>query len=86
MICKIFRIPIKYGGHSHTWELSYPEVVQFVHLVPDGGTDRPHDVVRGVLQPEQEDDDEDREGGEAPAATELILLRDAREEWRTEYS
>ena len=68
---QIFRIPIKYGGHSHTWHLStsYPEIIQF--FVPDGGTDRPHDVVGGVLQPEQEDDHEDREGGETPAATEL---------------
>ena len=44
---------------------SYPEIVQF--FVPDGGTDRSHDVVGRVLQPEQEDDNQDREGGETPA-------------------
>ena len=44
---------------------SYPEVIQF--FVPDGGADRPHDVVGRVLQPEQEDDNENRECGETPA-------------------
>ena len=44
---------------------SYPEVIQF--LVPDGGTDCPHDVVRRVLEPEEEDDDEDSECGETSA-------------------
>ena len=48
---------------------SYPEVIQF--FVPDGGadlmTDRPHDVVGRVLEPEQEDDDEDCERGETSA-------------------
>ena len=44
---------------------SYPEVIQF--LVPHGGTDPAHDVVWRVLEPEQEDDDEDCECGEAPA-------------------
>ena len=67
---QIFRnteVPVT-QSHSHTWELSYPEVVQFVHVVPDGGTDgRPHDVVGRVLEPEEEDDDEDRQCGETPA-------------------
>ena len=44
---------------------SYPEVIQF--LVPDGGADCPHDVVGRVLEPEEEDDDEDSECGETPA-------------------
>ena len=44
---------------------SYPEVIQL--FVPDGGTDGPHDVVRRVLEPEQEDDHEDRQRGETPA-------------------
>ena len=64
MICKIFRIPIKYGGHSYTCQsTSYPEVIQF--FVPDAGTD-PHDVVLRVLEPEEEDDHEDRQCRETP--------------------
>ena len=54
---------------------SYPQVIQF--LVPDGGADRPHDVVGRVLEPEEEDDDEDSECGQTPATNgilEIVLL------------
>ena len=45
---------------------SYPEVIQF--FVPDAGTDPygPDDVVLRVLEPEEEDDHEDRQCRETP--------------------
>ena len=67
MICKIFRIPIKYGGQSYSFQSSsYPELIQF--FVPDAGTDPhgPHNVVLRVLEPEEEDDNKDRECRETP--------------------
>ena len=67
MICKSLEFlsnTEEWRSESHLWA-SYPEVIQF--FVPDSGADAPYDVVGRVLQPEQEDDNEDRERGETPA-------------------